>query len=172
MDSQTLTCCLGYLLTHSLVKKYKVLARDQLSLINFTNLPLALIVNCSDSNSKGSHWISFYIYKIGYEIVGDYFDSYNNLLSRYNIIPPFSIRHHSSKVLQSSNSIVCGLYALFFIYVRSRGKSLKYFESRFGLNLLNNDKKIRFYYKFLSRLKTGKRNKKKLICCTRLVNNL
>jgi len=117
MDSDTLNCCLKYLLSNTVVENFHVIARDQLNLFSFSKLPLALIVNCSNSNSRGSHWVAFYVYRFGIELVGDFFDSYNNSLSKYNIIPPLRILKSSKTVLQSPRSVVCGLYALFFIYI-------------------------------------------------------
>jgi len=158
------------LLANSPIKKFKVLARDHLQSVNLSKLPLALIVNCSDSNTSGSHWISFYVFLKDSRIVAEYFDSYNNPLSNYKINPPFYVKNSNSKVLQSSSSVVCGLYSLFFLYWKSRGRSIKSIESRFSSNLEGNDFKIKYYYRLIVNFKT--KDTTKLRCCTRLVNRL
>jgi len=171
MDSETLHCCLKLLIPKKLKTRYLVIARDQLPLVDYSKLPLALIVNCSDSNSRGSHWISFYVYRVKHSLYGDYFDSYSNPLSKYNITTPFRIIQTSTKVLQSNDSIVCGLYALFYLYWRCRGQNIRNIENRFSIDLSRNDTKIRNYYKILVRLKQQKTSHQ-LSCCSRLVNKL
>jgi len=171
MDSETLKCCLRFLFRKAPHIQHQVIARDQLFSIDYSKLPLAVIVNCSDSNTRGSHWISFYVYRVGSRLVGDYFDSYSNPLSKYIIFPPFSIKEYNRRVLQSNNSVVCGLYALFYLYWRSQGKSVEAIESKFTYNLKQNDFRIKRYYTALIRSAKGK-TLPHLTCCTRLVNIL
>jgi hypothetical protein len=170
MDSDTLLCCLKIVLEKTAVKKWIVVPRDYTRLVDFSQLPLALVVNCSDSNTRGSHWIGFYVYRVKNLIYGDYFDSYNNPLSKYNIVPPFIIRDSSSKVLQSYTSSVCALYVLMYFYWKSRGNSIKLIEFRFTRNLDSNDCKIRYLYKTL--IKVNRKKSKTLSCCARFVNKL
>jgi hypothetical protein len=79
-------------------------------------LPCSLIINLSPSNEIGSHWTSIFIDKTR---TGHYFDSFG--------VKPFNkdikkflnkqcVKYTwSSKELQSSNSSLCGAYAICFI---------------------------------------------------------
>lgn len=106
--------------------------------------PTAMIVNTDPTTRPGQHWVAMYFDTNG---TVDYFDSYG--LTLY--VPEFikfmnrnSIRINYNNVrLQSSESEVCGIYCLYFLYFRVRNFSMSNIVHRFNLSdFLHNDKMV------------------------------
>jgi hypothetical protein len=91
MDTDTLKCCLKTLLHHTSVKQYNVIARDQVSLIDFNIVPLALIINTDILKNPGKHWVAVYAWKQRDKIICDHYDSYGNNLKMYKIELPITL---------------------------------------------------------------------------------
>ena len=102
------------------VKFLGVFAQDKIPRIDSSfSFPLCFVSNTHPSTKPGEHWVAFY-----YESPAslEFFDSY--------ALPPviygFSVKplrmNHSP--IQSLDSDVCGQYCIFYLYHRSRGKSL------------------------------------------------
>jgi hypothetical protein len=169
MDTNEITCCLKSLLRNSKVKCFYVIGRDELSSIDLSLLPVAIVVNTDDlvGGSGGIHWCGFYVEKFRGRIIGHFMDSYHNPVYSYNFNPPFQVYYTNKKVLQSDNTKVCGIWAMAWIYHLSRGKTTKSFEARFSGNLALNDKRILLQYKkYLKKEKSG------ISCCSRAINKL
>ena len=120
-------------------------AENEVEKLVFGSLPCFMIVNLDSSYMKGSHWISIGIFSDKIEI----FDSLGFDLLNWPRIPMRLLRFlrklaivkpvYVSKRLQSDNSTLCGLYAIF--YVRYRQKfSFPYLQQLFTLNFPLNDK--------------------------------
>ncbi len=65
-------------------KHVYVIARDEIRFINYTQLPIAVVVNTDVKTGIGIHWCGLVVYKKSTgERVGKFFDSYNNPISKY-----------------------------------------------------------------------------------------
>lgn len=117
-----------------------VFSSNLLPLQKIKNVPAAFVVNLSPSYEIGSHWIAIYINsnRIGY-----YFDSYGlpptvPKIKRF-LQKQCKVFYHSHAELQSTNSTVCGAYAICFIIFMLQNRSPENFESFFSTNQYIND---------------------------------
>jgi len=125
------------------VTKYQfggVFARDCLPLLAKHK---AYIVNLDKMNENGSHWISIYFDK---NRRGEYFDSYGlpplfpeiiSFLDQNSILWTYNCKR-----LQSTNTLVCGQYCIYYILNRMKQKSLKKIVNDFSFTYFKNDKKV------------------------------
>mgnify|MGYP006375650193 FL=1 len=102
-----------------------VFARDRLPLHVNTRQPNGFVINTDPSYRRGEHWVSVWFDGKGR---AEYFDSFG--------LPPlhpdieFFIKRHSrsyrvnERSLQDLTSAACGLYVIYFIYMKSRGATL------------------------------------------------
>lgn len=98
------------------------------------------ILNLSSSNSKGTHFVCFFVLD---SRTGEYFDSYglpsfdSNLNRAFKLtkldISPFKMR------LQSDTSQFCGLFCIAYLLCRQVGLPIKTFEQQFNGELHLND---------------------------------
>ena len=97
-----------------------VFAQNQIPLIDSSfSFPLCFVSNTHPSGKPGEHWVAFY-YNSPSAL--QFFDSYGLPPSIYGFThKPLRI---NTKSLQSIDSDVCGQYCIFYLYHRSRGKSL------------------------------------------------
>jgi Adenovirus endoprotease len=89
-----------------------------------TNYPASMILNTDPHNKPGQHWVSLYFDKSKH---CSYFDSFGLLPSENieNYIKKFSVSFDcNSKMLQSFCTTTCGQFCLYFLYWRSRGRSM------------------------------------------------
>ena len=118
---------------------------DFLKTASFRSLPVLMMINLDKSGMSGSHWIGLGIFRKSIEIFDPIgFEIFNwpripcNLLS-------FLHKHSTNRTLkfsrrlQSSTSILCGFYCLYYILHRSEN-SLRKITSRFSNTLQRNDK--------------------------------
>jgi Adenovirus endoprotease len=117
-----------------------IYASDELN-FKLNRKPACLIVNTDPSYLPGQHWICMYIDRNGRL---DFFDSLG--LSSFaahfkKFLTSNSLRQfYNNNRLQSSDSYVCGVYCLYFLYFRSRGFSMSSILKRFNvLNFAAND---------------------------------
>lgn len=101
-----------------------------------SNKPLCLIVNTDASNLNGKHWIALYIDK---DNVGEVFDSFGQRPPSYvqrwmNLNTRFW--YYTSLPVQSMYSSFCGLFCIYYLYHKARGKSLANILSDFHPNNL------------------------------------
>ena len=125
----------------------QVIATDQLP-TRLIKYPCGYIVNTQDSIQPGKHWVAFWFDNLGH---GEFFDSFGerpgyyiqeftNFLNRNT-----SNYERNTKVLQSDYSKTCGLYAVFYVLLRSKGFSLQQIQQCF-----TNDRRLNdhFMYRF------------------------
>lgn len=105
------------------------------------NLPFASVINLSNSDEVGTHWVTLVIDEEG---AGFYFDTYGRRVSNKHI--NLFIKLHCKKIyyndnqIQSIDSKVCGQYCCIFIYLFLKNNfSLKKFSSMFKNNYFIND---------------------------------
>jgi hypothetical protein len=116
--------------------------------------PSGYIINTDTSQYSGRHWVAIWISDDG---TCEFFDSYSHAPSHYEreikLIPYIEerfgrIAEYNRKNLQHSSTAVCGHYAMYFIFRKTKGCSMsaivKPFDSR---TLMENDKSI---YAFVS----------------------
>ena len=118
-------------------------AADELSDL-MVKSPCFIIVNLDNKNMAGSHWIAIGYFENKIEIFDplgfDLFDwpripcTLLYFLHKYS----FSRKIKISKRLQSSKSVLCGLFCVFYIMSRPF-KSFDYIQSVFSSNLNRND---------------------------------
>lgn len=131
MNLETLKIKLDKLINKKFVRYWDVIPKNE---IDFKYFPCALIVN-SSSDLPGSHWLAFYansckkIY---------FFDSLGNLPSKYGF-PDLSYKIENHKQLQNSESSICGIWVLLYIYFKTRGYSISKLLKRFTSNHSRND---------------------------------
>ena len=101
------------------------------------------IVNTHNSYQTGEHWVAMYL-----DPVPEFFDSlalspeYYKKSFQYFLVNHGPSYRHNVKRLQSSDSIVCGQYCLFYIYHRSRNISMKLMFDMFSEDLESNDRLV------------------------------
>jgi hypothetical protein len=139
MNTSQLQCCIGCdpQMAHHIIG---VFAADRLPKA-LTRYPCGFIANTDDHSQPGTHWCAFYFPAPG---VVEYFDSYGERPSRYNrhftdYMLRFTKVVFNERQLQSDISNVCGLYCLFYLLQRLRGKSLRAIVNIFSSNLYDND---------------------------------
>ena len=167
MDSQTIQCCMTYLLKNSAVSSIYVLARDELSVINFTKMPIAIIVNTDKRKDPGVHFLAFYVYKLNNTLCVDSFDSLGQDPVKYKIYFPLPITSRNTQILQPFQTKTCGLFSLMFIYLRSRGHFMQDIVNRFSFNLNHNNYIVTQFYKKIKMQNTLVGAGQSQICCTR-----
>ena len=102
------------------------------------SFPICFVSNTHPSGFPGEHWVAFYYTS---ENSAEFFDSYGNAPSDYdfNIQPCFS----NPRMLQREKSTVCGQYCIFYLYHRSRGKTMTQILTPFsGTDLAYNDRSV------------------------------
>jgi len=123
-------------------KNVFVLALDQLA--TKVSLPIGIVLNLSPSTEGGSHWVGIYINDLGH---CTYFCSYGEKAQNKEILWFLKMNsksvHYNIKQIQSPTSIVCGLYAVAFIYAAFSGITLVSFLRPFTFNFKLNDVIIR-----------------------------
>jgi len=118
LDTKTLLEALASILKCTRVQQYNVIANDQMHLVNFSGgYPICFIQNTDEIKYPGTHWVAYFIESPG---IWEFFDSYGELPSMYNLsTPPGKMIEFNSKSLQSIHSSLCGHFSLHFLYFRS-----------------------------------------------------
>jgi hypothetical protein len=109
------------------------------------------IANTDPSNEPGTHWVAFYFNTA--KRTAEYFDSYGQSPSAYPTFEGYLRTHarhvsYNFKRIQALDSTACGHYCLYYLYQRSRGKSLSTdaILKRFGANPVRNDQIVYQWY--------------------------
>jgi hypothetical protein len=127
--------------------------------------PAAFIANTDESHLPGTHWVAFYLPKIG---LPEYFDSYAQYpisLHHKNFMLKNSKRWKKNEiVLQHLKSKVCGNYAALFLIFRMAGNNMNQFLKHFTKNKIKNDEAVKATFKKLANKKITKQNGGQ-VCC-------
>lgn len=121
-----------------------VYPRDKLPRWVSTQQPCAFIINTDRSSGPGRHWVALWLDGKG---KAEYFDSFG-LPPSHLEIKNFILRHchtyrFNSRLLQDMTSSFCGLYVIFFVYMKSRGASLtRLLASFFAYRAWTNDRVV------------------------------
>lgn len=120
-----------------------VFPSDQLPM-KIYKFPSCFVLNIDKSTEPGSHWVAFYVSS---PRSTEFFDSYGNAPSFYGgPILEFAARFknvdYNPLTLQSNVTAVCGQYCIFYLYSRSRGKTLKELLPTFVSEHITNDMRV------------------------------
>lgn len=121
------------------------------------SFPCCFIANVDESSEPGSHWVAFYV--TSRQRI-EFFDSYGRSPETFpniiwNYVKRFPIVEFNPQPLQSINTAVCGHYAIFYIYSRCRGLSMKQILSPFVSHHISNDVKVYNFVTHRFRIKTS-----------------
>ena len=138
----------------SIIEKDSKLANNVVGIYSFDTIPKnfgnhkGLIFNNEISSRSGSHWLS--LFKINANTI-EFYDSFgldpevyglsseHPFLQKYNII-------YRNKQIQSIDSEICGLYAIYYLEHRVLGHPLSAIFEKFGEDYYLNDKIIINHY--------------------------
>ena len=108
--------------------------------------PSVYVINTDHSTGPGQHWVCVFLEPNG---KAEYFDSFG-LPPTHAAIHGFIVRNSvasyrfNQKLLQSLTSSTCGLYVLYYVFMKSRGASLWRIQQVFDVNnLWANDRRVR-----------------------------
>jgi hypothetical protein len=119
------------------------------------------------------HWYLVHLFTDkGGRMLANMFDSYaNNPIEKYGLsIPNLYKCRHNTGVLQSDESLLCGVFCLYAAYFLSRGYSFMQIAKRFSRDRHRNEKKVvAFYARFGS---VSSKDGMPMYCCCRAQNGL
>src|ERR1700742_1337630 len=128
---------------------FDVIPCDELRNVKLVKFPLCLVVNTDPSTKPGDHWVALYIENKTSCV--EFFDSYGFGIKYYaKEFKEFAIRckrrlRENTRQLQNCGSVVCGNYALYFLYKRLKGCSPMNLYCSFTNNFANNDKYVAYF---------------------------
>jgi hypothetical protein len=106
-------------------------AFNQLPIIN--KYPSCLVFNNQSSDEPGEHWLAIYFNK---NKTSEFFDSFGHPPEFYGIKKYLKINskriNYNKKIFQGFDSYYCGLYVIFYILFKTRGRSLNNYKKYFG----------------------------------------
>ena len=111
-----------------------------------TVLPAGYIYNTHPrSSSVVGHWICIYVYMSQRKLYVEFFGSYGLKPPDQLLTMTQSWTRHvcwNRHLYQSSTSLICGMYCVYFLYYRCFGWSMKQIKAHFTTNTLTNDKLV------------------------------
>jgi hypothetical protein len=102
----------------------------------------SMIVNCCNASLPGRHWLALYRCTSGGLEV---FDSFGMNPHFYNIVgklPEASVITYSTRQIQPIQSNHCGLYCLYYCYMKARDYTLEDIIACFSRDLEDNDDSV------------------------------
>ena len=124
-------------------------ACDELESLSLCSFPIYLIVNTDKRGMSGKHWVTIRVSKSHVELFDSLGLLHNNRLPTEILafIQPFSISRSFvfNKPLQPRNSVLCGFYCIFYIFLRQYC-TFNLIQSFFDTNLSQNDLKIKSFF--------------------------
>jgi len=129
MNTSELSCLLTRALRNTPCRFLGVFAADEAPTElprDSNSYPCAFVINTDAASEPGHHWVACYV--TSPKSVVEFFDSYGNLPAAYPNLRVTAmsrrIRRWSTASFQSSRSLVCGHYCVFYLCKRSSGWSL------------------------------------------------
>ena len=125
-----------------------VFAKDELPVPH--TFPVCLVVNTHPRSLRGEHWVAMYFEDDQHN---EFFESYGFPPDRYTFAPYLARGDEtlrSFRTLQALTSDVCGHYCLFYLYHRTRVRSLQAVVNSFRVN--NRRDNDRYVVQFVNRV--------------------
>ena len=124
-------------------------ACDELESLSLRSFPIYLIVNTDKRGMSGKHWVAIRVSKSHVELFDSLGLLHNNRLPTEILafIQRFSISRTFvfNKPIQPRNSVLCGFYCIFYIFIRQYC-TFNLIQSFFDTNLSQNDLKIKSFF--------------------------
>ena len=124
-------------------------ACDELESLSLCFFPIYLIVNTDTREKSGKHWVTIRVSKSHVELFDSLGLLHNNRLPTEILafIQRFSISRTFifNEPLQPRNSVLCGFYCIFYIFVRQYC-TFNIIQSFFVTDLSQNDLKIKSFF--------------------------
>jgi hypothetical protein len=134
MNTSELNCLLTRALRNTPCRFLGVFAADEAPTElprDSNSYPCAFVINTDVASEPGHHWVACYV--ASPKSVVEFFDSYGNLPAAYPNLRVTAmsrrIRRWSTVSFQSSRSLVCGHYCVFYLCRRSSGWSSSYIRN-------------------------------------------
>lgn len=134
MNTSELNCLLSRALCNTSCRFLGVFAADEAPTElprNSDFYPCALVINTDVSSGPGQHWVACYVSSP--TSVVEFFDSYGKLPAYYPNLRVTTmsrrVRRLSTASFQSSRSLVCGHYCVFFLCKRASGWSSTFIKN-------------------------------------------
>lgn len=134
MNTSELNCLLSRALRDTACRFLGVFAADETptELPRDSNFyPCAFVINTDPASEPGHHWVACYV--TSPTSVVEFFDSYGKQPTAYPNLRVTDMSRHvrrsSTVSFQSSRSLVCGHYCVFYICKRSSGWSAAYIRN-------------------------------------------
>lgn len=135
---------------HNLINSVFVIAKDEIHTVKVNRLPCAIIQNTCTRNGYGlKHWIVHVIYRYNGITFLDTFDSLGkNHKIKLGMVEVVHRNLNKFDIQSNSPSNICGLYCLWFIFIRLYNTSTCFNFSTLT-NKAKNDKLVSLFYKKL-----------------------
>lgn len=145
---------------------FKVIARDEVDTVSFTDLPLALIINSTDRRDGGEHWIALWCSQKPVLHI-EAFDPLGFPLSRYKIKIPHKVVVQNKVKFQGDKSSYCGHFCIYYLFFKLQCKPTSYITSQLTQNYKVNDEVVLSFVNCLRSSCLKKTNVQlPLLCCT------
>lgn len=121
-----------------------VYPRNKLPMLPAITKPSTYVINTDSSRGVGEHWVAVYFNGRG---KAEYFDSFG-FPPMHSDIKSFILKHcnnylYNKRLIQDLTSSMCGVYAVYYVLMKSRGVSMSRALSRFHpYKLQSNDRKV------------------------------
>ena len=124
-------------------------ARDELMNLSLCSYPIFLIINTDIRGKRGKHWITIRVSHSSVELFDSLGLVHRNRLPTEILafIQRFTISREFifNKPIQPGNSILCGFYSMFYVFLRHYC-SFNIIESFFDKHLSKNDEIIKSFF--------------------------
>ena len=145
MDNIQLKSLIKKLIKVTTLRNVGIFPKDKIphSIIHY---PCCFIANTDYSYSTGKHWVVFYYHS---KLELEFFDSLGHSPNYYNFHIPSNVNCLCLNYpIQSSNSYLCGLFCLYYLFCKSKRKPFSCIARLFSsTHLQNNDYLLHTFFK-------------------------
>jgi hypothetical protein len=146
MDGRQLKKALRLVLANTGIINFHVTSKNCLKFLKFDCAETTIVICNTSSTYPGEHWVVFYVRNINGRLVAEYFDSFARSVNTYGLSVPFHITSSNTQILQSNDSLTCGMHCLFYVYYKARNYPIKYILSMYKSSQSVNDRIVNSFY--------------------------
>ncbi len=142
LNGEQLECLAGAFITG--FKFLGSFAKDELVYMLSKKKPRSCaIVNTHPRHKPGEHWTALY-FPANHGEQPEFFDSFGKTYKDYGFdeLAGLNIRAANGGQIQSSNSVYCGFYCLYYLFYKQPSEANSGFNPPFGENGPSNDKVV------------------------------